>query len=177
MTDKAKIGQSMILPEICIPALKQDPETHLKALNKDELISLILEFVNNMQKSAIYIPVSVFQNTKLSALELIVRFLKDNTKMSNKDISRLLNRSPQNIWLTYRNAIQKLPSPIKIRECSFFFPVTIFSENKDKLSILESIVYFMRANYRLGFTELSKLMCRNPKTIWTVYKRAEKKLN
>lgn len=44
-----------------------------------------------------------------------------------------------------------------------------------RLSILESIVEYLHEHKNMRFSEISKLLGRDQRTIWTVYKRSKEK--
>jgi hypothetical protein len=52
-------------------------------------------------------------------------------------------------------------------------PTSIFKNRG--LSVLESLVVFLKEEYELHFHDISKLLNRDDRTIWTVYDRAKKK--
>ncbi len=124
----------------------------------------ILDLINKK----ILIPLSIFKNS--SPLESIVKYLKDNLKLNFHNISSLLNRNERTIWVTYNNAIKKniildIKDELKI-------PVEIFSNRK--LSVLENLVsYLKNSNYSLQ--QISLIINRDYKTIWTCYNRSKKK--
>jgi len=51
-------------------------------------------------------------------------------------------------------------------------PVSILSK---KLGVLEALVKYMKENLNLDYHEIAKLLNRNDRTIWTVYKKASEK--
>jgi len=53
-------------------------------------------------------------------------------------------------------------------------PLNIFTSRK--FSILETIVFYLKNTQNLSFNQISELLGKNYRTIWTVYKRAMKKL-
>jgi DNA-binding NarL/FixJ family response regulator len=59
-------------------------------------------------------------------------------------------------------------------EYSESIPVNIFVNRS--LSILESIVIYLKSEYGFSFNEIATRLGKNYRTIWTVYKRALKKL-
>lgn len=54
----------------------------------------------------ISVPVSIFDSDK-SILESLVVYLKDARKMKNRDIAKLLNKNPANIWTVHNRAKKK----------------------------------------------------------------------
>lgn len=59
-------------------------------------------------KEPIAIPISIFQNEKLSILECVIVYLKDTKNLKGVKIAKLLNKHPANIWTVYNNAKVKL---------------------------------------------------------------------
>jgi len=57
--------------------------------------------------SNIFIPLSVLRDRSVSVLEVVVAYLKKNTKLSNHQIARLLNRSDKTIWTVHNRAKKK----------------------------------------------------------------------
>ena len=118
-----------------------------------------------------------------SSLQAIVLYLKNVHKISFSEIARLLGRDPRTIWTTYENAkksigainydalLDKKANPYS----EYNIPLNIFSSRN--MSVLESIVFHMKVNYGLSTHEISLILNKNYRTIWTVYKRAIKKLD
>ena len=52
------------------------------------------------------VPVSIFKSDK-SILESLVCYMKDVKKMKNKNIAKLLNKNPANIWTVHNRARKK----------------------------------------------------------------------
>ena len=129
-------------------------------LNNNELINEI--------KENIQVPLSIFINN--SPLESLVKYLKESLGLRLNEISRLLNRDERTIWITYNNSkkIIKLDLSSKIK-----VDVVIFSDRK--FSVLENLVYYLVKEENYSLSEISKLISRNYKTIWTLCRRAEKK--
>lgn len=166
-------------------------ETALTGLTKEELASLILNkstkkelinlIINRISIDSKYkktilskikedkIPISIF-NAGLSPLESITRYLRENLKKRTTEISQHLNKKLPAISLAYKNSLSKKFTP---KKTDIYIPLSEFQDNS-KLSILEVIVNYLR-NKNLKFTEIAKLLGRNPKTIWTINQRAKKK--
>jgi len=118
------------------------------------------------------IPVCIFDNNKLSSLEAIVKYFKENLRLSYLDIAKSLNRNSGPIGVTYRNAKKKIHSEFIITPC-MQIPVSIFQDRE--LSILENIVSYLR-NTGMRYHEIALLIRRDDRTVWTVNHRAELKL-
>jgi len=119
------------------------------------------------------IPLHIFNNETLSALETIVKYLKENKKLKHSKIAKKLNRSPKTIWATYQKAKQKLSKQFEEQETKITIPSTLFYNRT--LSVLEHITKHLKENYDLNYTEIAKLLNRSPKTIWTTHQRTKKK--
>jgi len=147
----------------------------LRKLNKDEIIEFFIEYLTKkkIELEEIKIPVSIFKTKELSSFELIVKFLKEDIKLTNSRIARLVMRSQQSVWNTYKNAKKKRPERFYIKASPYDFPVAIV-QNK-RYSVLEAIVVYFKEKYELRFSEITKLLNRDQRTVWTVYQRAKKK--
>jgi hypothetical protein len=116
-----------------------------------------------------------------------VRYLKDALGFSFKKISNLMSRDESTIWTTYNKSLSKGKiivdfqmsgidfSKLKLKPSSLIIPLSIFSERT--LSILETLCLYIKENFSLTYHNISLLLERDERTIWTVIKRAEKKLN
>jgi hypothetical protein len=118
------------------------------------------------------IPLSILQNN--SSLEAIVLYLKEILHLRFSDIAELLNRDQRTIWVTYANA-KKKKIVLDLKNTSQLnLSLNIFMSRN--FSILETIVFYLRTNYALTFNQISELLGKNYRTIWTVYRRALKKI-
>jgi len=130
------------------------------------------QLVDVLQKQDIFIPISVF-NKELSGLEVIVKFLKENHNLENTKIAKLLQRSEKTIWQAYNDSKTKYSKKILPEQTPFVLPVEIFASRK--LSVLETIVSYLKENYKLTNHQIAELLKRDDRTIWTVHSRAQKK--
>ena len=119
------------------------------------------------------VPVSVF-NKKLSALETIIKFLKENLGISIKEIASLTNRSPKTIWQACNSSKKKHEKPFSIEISDYYIPISILKGRK--FSVLESIVVYLK-DLGLTYHEIAVLLHRDDRTIWTVYNRSKIKSN
>ena len=67
------------------------------------------------------------------------------------------------------------PKVFDITESEFYFPIYILKNRN--LSVLESIVVYLKEKLNLSLIKISSLLKRDPSTIWTIYHRALKKKN
>ncbi len=160
-----------------------------KGIDNREKIELVLRLIEelkkenidlngilaSLKKEEIEIPVSVFDNKKLSALETIVKYMKENLEFKFSKISKLLNRDSKTIWVTYSNSREKMRESLKIMPSKKQIPVSVFRNRV--FSVLENLVKYLKENYDLTYHEIAELLNRDDRTVWTVYHRAEKKLN
>ena len=119
------------------------------------------------------LPISIFDNNELSCLETIVKYLREEFKLRFNEIALLLNRDDRTIWTTYNNAIKKRKERLPVKESKFFIPVPILTDRK--LSVLESIVSYLKDNFNLRYSEIAVLLNRDERNIWTIYNRYKKK--
>ena len=138
-----------------------------KGIGSDEIIKLIVK-----EKKSKEIPVCIF-NDKLSALETIVKYLKENLNLKYSEIAKLLNRNDRTIWATYSNSRKKLTERFVIEENKFFIPASIISNRS--FSVLESIVSYLKDNLNLRYSQIALMLHRDQRTIWTVYNRRRRK--
>ncbi|MBS1266157.1 MAG: hypothetical protein MAG795_00122 [Candidatus Woesearchaeota archaeon] len=124
----------------------------------------------------ILIPSSIFLQRRLSFLESIVVYLKEIHKLTYAEIARQLNRDQRNIWTLYNRAAKKLGDDIfsPPADASLVqIPISVLRDRS--LSILETVVFYLRVDVGLKNSEIAELLNRSSKTIWTVYDRAKKK--
>ena len=138
-----------------------------KGISPDEIIKLVIK----KKPEAVEIPVCIFNN-KLSALETVVKYLKENLEFKYSEIAKLLNRNDRTIWTTYSNSRKKYIKKFVVKDNKYFIPALIISNRS--LSVLESIVSYMKDNLNLRYSQIALLLCRDQRTIWTVYNRKRK---
>ena len=133
-------------------------------INLNELLTII--------KEQVFFPVSVL-NKKLTILESVVKYLKEEKEFSLRKISEVIGRDERNIWHIYNRTRKKYPKKFVIKKTKFWIPVEIFSDKK--LSALEAIVSYLKEEFSLTYHEIALLLKRDDRTVWTVYQRARKK--
>ena len=138
-------------------------------VNSNEIFNLI---EGKQRSKEILIPVSIFE-VKLSALEAICKYLKEELDLTYTKIALLLNRNSRTIWTTYKNAVKKRKEKLPVKESKFFIPISIFKNRK--FSVLEALVSYLKDNFNLRYSEIAALLTRDERNIWTVYNRAKKK--
>ena len=147
-----------------------------QGLSSEEIndwVNKLLKVPYKPTKEEITIPISVFKNDYLSALETIVKYLRENLLLSFKQIASLTNRNKVALAVTYRNAKKKLAKKFVEEFSPYSIPVSILKNRK--LSVLENIVSYLKDTFALTYHKIALLLNRNDRTIWTVYQRAKKK--
>lgn len=137
-------------------------------LSAEEILNLILE-----EKEGILIPVSLFQNRNLSSLQILVKYLKENLNLNFSSISKLLNRDQRTIWTTYKVAIKKFEGKIISLDSELKIPVSKFANRE--LSTLEVLIDFLKSNFNFKNSEISRLINRDSRTVWTITRRIKEK--
>jgi len=116
------------------------------------------------------IPASVFDNSRLSALEAVVKYLHENKGLRLVELAKLLKRDQRAIGVTYRFARKKMKPLLKVYASKYSVPASVIAERK--LSVLESVVYHLKKNYGLRYCDIALMLRRDDRTVWTVYDRA-----
>ncbi|MEK6903030.1 MAG: hypothetical protein AABW64_00090 [Nanoarchaeota archaeon] len=129
------------------------------------------DIIHLTDEGEIFIPLSIFTK-KLSALEVITRYLKEELNCSYHRIGILLNRNEKNIWHTYHHALKKYPDKLNTQRSQHSIPISIF---KNDLGVLENIVLYLKDELNLSYHKIAVLLERDDRTIWTMYQRARKK--
>ena len=118
------------------------------------------------------IPATIF-NDKLSPLETVVKFLKENNNKKLAEIARILKKDVSSVWLAYKHSQQKHPKKITFAHTPYTIPISVL--HSSSLSLLETITEHLRDKYGLSYHDLGKLLSRNERTVWTTYRRAKQK--
>ena len=143
------------------------------ALGRDEKIELIASLMLSLKEGAKdTIPLSIFDNEKLSIFEALAKYMKENLGMRFVAIGSILKRSDKTIWATYRKAKQKFPEPFSSAASDINVPAEKFSSRE--LTIFESLVDYLKS-IGLANHEIAVRLHRDDRTIWSVYDRAKKK--
>ena len=129
------------------------------------------EIISKLEKKEILIPSCIF-NKRLSVFETIVKYLKENLALANKEIAVLISKSQKSIWQSYNSSKKKFPSVFKITVSDYYIPISILQK---PFTILESVVLFLKDDLLLSFHKIATILKRDDRTIWTVYNRAKKK--
>lgn len=137
-----------------------------------EILEIVRKSIKAEEKP-IEIPASIFNNDGLSALETIVKFLRENLELSFREISQLTGRNDIPLRITYNNSRKKLSQRFSELDSKYLIPISLL-KNK-KLSVLENIVSFLKEEFSLSLHQIALILNRDDRTIWTVHSRAKKK--
>jgi hypothetical protein len=146
--------------------------SRLDALTYEEKMSIVEYLKSSLEDSHYEAPLSIFDNGKISALEAIVKYLREEKGLSFIRISRITNRSDKTIWITYSQAKKKMPEKFKAVRSSLSIPIQIIADRK--ISVLENIVVYLKSS-GMSYYDIAKSINRNYATVVTVCNRARKK--
>lgn len=134
-----------------------------------------MEWIESVKESGseikVFLPISIFSNGT-SGLESISKYLKDAMGFRYCSIAKLLNRDDRTIWGAYKSANEK-HHEISFSKESIKIPLSIFCDRK--LSVLEALSEYLKDELNMRYCRIAILLNKDPRTIWTVYKRAKKK--
>ncbi len=125
--------------------------------------------------SGLNLPISIFADQNLSALESVCRYLKDEKGLRYSEIALLLNRDQRTIWVTYTNSLKKKEGRLDISASKYSIPLSVFQDRR--LSVLESICIHLRKRHSLRYTEIARLLNRDERNIWNICDKAGRKLH
>lgn len=131
-----------------------------------------LNKIESILEKELMIPNIIF-NEELTALESVVKYLKENKNFPLKKISDVIKRDQRNVWNIYNQAWKKCPKKFIVKNVKYGIPISIFS---DKFSAYESLVKYLKEELELKFSEIAEILKRDQRTIWTIYSRSGKKV-
>lgn len=133
----------------------------------------VIKNKNLSSSQNIGLPLSVFNNHYLSALEAITKYIKEELGLNYRQISFLLNRDERTIWGAYNNSKRKMAQKFALDYSRFYIPVPVLEDRS--LSVLEAIIEYLKEELQLRYCQIASLLNRDDRTVWTVYHRAKKK--
>ena len=163
--DKAPIDEKQLV-SLFFEYLKQEHD-----VSKRDIERLLLK-----KEEDYLIPISVLSIRRLGGFEAIVKYFGENLGLSINKISKLTNRSKSTIGVVYHKARHKLPKAFPhslIAGAEYQIPVSLLKARD--LSVLETIVCFLKDDHNLSFSKIAMLLNRDDRTIWTAYHRADEK--
>jgi len=137
-------------------------------LKKEDLLEAVQEKDDND------LPISIFQTKELSSLEAISKYLHEDRHLKFSQIASLTKRDSRTIWSSYQFSKKKHPARLIIKQSEIKIPPHQLTDRS--ISVLESIVAYLKENYNLSYHQIAILVNRNDRTIWTVYSRYKKKV-
>ncbi|GIU69992.1 MAG: hypothetical protein KatS3mg002_1228 [Candidatus Woesearchaeota archaeon] len=147
---------------------------------EDSLYSLtdaVLKLSDNryaaVKNSEIFIPIIIFKGK--SCGNALINYLKSKG-LTYSEIARILNRDPRTIWTIFQRSKRKnyLINTEKDVISEILVPISIFSYRG--LSILESLVFWLKSEKGFDYAQIARLLSKNYQTIRTVYNRAINKI-
>ena len=142
-------------------------------LSKKDVMELLIKIEYELVRKEVLIPITIYYNKELSALETSCKYLKEELNLSHHQIAELLNRDDRTIWTTYDNAKEKREKKVIVKPTKIFVPASVFKDRR--LSVLESLVKYLKEEFKLRYSEIAVLLNRDERNIWTVYNRAKNK--
>jgi hypothetical protein len=137
--------------------LKRHDEKELKLLKN------IIEKLLAEKEKDIAVPLPIFSKN-LSPGEALVKFLKENKNLRLSEIAKLLNKKENAVWLNYHRASKKLKARFDNYSAEkISIPIHIFKI--EKLSYLESIVFYLRQELRLPNNEISRTLNKSAQVL------------
>ena len=115
----------------------------------------------------IFIPVYIFSGNIIPA-ESLAKFLRENQNLDYSEIANLIGRDNKSIWSNYKRAVKKMLWNFESKE-GLSVPISAFNS---EMSILESLVVYLKDERQFANSKIAKLLNKNPSNIWTLYKRA-----
>lgn len=159
-------------------AKRLDLEIFLKSHSEKELTLLknLIDklLLQKLKENEISIPLSIFSKN-LNPAEALIKFLKENKNLRLSEISKLLDKKENAVWLSYKRATSKSKNLFEIyNNEKISLPIHIFKIRE--LSSLEAIVIYLRQELRLSNNEIASLLKKSPQVLSISYNRAKNKL-
>jgi DNA-directed RNA polymerase specialized sigma24 family protein len=120
--------------------------------------------------------VKVLGIRQLGCFEAIVCYLREMLSLSSSQIAQITGRSRSTVAVSYHNARKKWLGGFTsedVKSYAMSIPVSILKNTK--LSVLESIVWFLKERHAMTYHEIAVALNRDDRTIWTVYRRGMEK--
>jgi DNA-directed RNA polymerase specialized sigma24 family protein len=162
--EAAKLLDSLSSQALLKVLLKRLHQT--ENLQLDTLVSLFQE-----ASQEITVPLSIFSHNLYPA-EALCKYLRENKKLSNQEIGKLLNRDSKSVWGTYSRAQGKKKGAFTQKRDDHFLPLSIFQKNS---SFLESVILHLHQVHGWSNKHIATLLKKSPNSIAVLYKRAREK--
>ena len=138
------------------------------SLSAAQILDVLAEKKAVAEVSEAYVPTAIFSG-RLSCLEAIVKYLKENKTSTFHDIGKLLKRNERSLWKTYQNAKRKMPEHLAVEESEFSFPLQILHDTSR--GVVEAVVTWLHDSKGLTYHQIAVLMKRDDRSVWTAYNR------
>lgn len=168
--EKKKRGKGKNQKKFDVKKYKDISDAYVKFYNLSKRF-IPSEVLTGLEKQ-IFVPVDIFSE-KLGSFESIVKFLVENCSLGISGISGLLDRSYISIWNAYSSSKEKFPGRLAPKPCRAI-PLSIL--RKKEFGVLENIVAYLREVYAMSYREISIVVARDERTIWTSYQKIKKKM-
>ena len=130
----------------------------------EEMLDIFNRIISkSFASEEIILPASVFDNSILSSLEIIVKYLHENLGLKFSKIAKLIGRNNIALANSYRIAVRKHPSKIIVKPSVFVVPCSILKNRE--LSVLENISYYLKNSYKLTYHDVAVLLRKNEENI------------
>jgi len=129
---------------------------------------------NSKLENISYIPLGILRNRSVTPLEAIVVHFK-TLGFTFKEISLLISRDQRTVWTVYQRTTKKKKESsenVSKLENISYIPLRIFKNRS--VTALEAIILYLKDS-GFSFKEISLLINRDQRTVWTVHQRAAKK--
>ncbi len=120
------------------------------------------------------VPAEIFSQ-RLSPLEALVSFLRNNMELRLSEIARMLFRDQRTVWATFNKAAAKQKRLFIPARSKAPIPLEIFSSRK--LSVLEGAALYLSKERGMRLVDVSRLLKKDTSTVWTALSRARKKID
>jgi len=128
---------------------------------------IALERISTTRTSALHLPLTVFSDARVGALEATVFYLRDHCKLDFSTISTHLDRPHTTLRHSYAVARKKLDGVLAVGPSTHTIPVVLFQDRST--SVQRLLVRYCHDELKLSFSAIAKAIARDPRTVWTAY--------
>ena len=102
-------------------AIKSDSSFHILKLalqepkEKYDAGARDLKSLFEEKPARVMLPVSIFNNNKLSSFEIICKYLKEELGLKISEIASMTNRDHRTVWSTYSNSLKNQKSRLLVK--------------------------------------------------------------